>query len=286
MLSYRHAFHAGNHADVLKHFVLIQLSRHLGQKDKPFWIIDTHAGAGLYALDTGYATQLKEYESGIGKLWTRHDLPAALADYVDLVRACNPKATHARDTLRFYPGSPWLALQTLRPQDRLRLFELHSSDSKILQDNFKDQGRCVSVTTANGFDALKALLPPPPRRALVLIDPPYETRDDYTHVIAALKEGLTRFATGTYAVWYPQLARPEARQLPEKLKRLPVKSWLHVALTVHTPSSDGIGMHGSGMFIINPPWTLHNTLAEIMPYLVRSLGQDGGAGFTLEHETP
>jgi 23S rRNA (adenine2030-N6)-methyltransferase len=284
MLSYRHAFHVGNHADVLKHVVLIQLSRYLGQKDKPFWIIDTHAGAGLYALDTGYATQLKEYESGIGKLWTRQDLPAALADYVDLVRTCNPKATHARDTLRFYPGSPWLALQTLRPQDRLRLFELHSSDSKILQDNFKDQGRRVSVSTANGFDAIKALLPPPPRRALVLIDPPYETRDDYTHVIAALKEGLTRFATGTYAVWYPQLARQEARQLPDKLKRLPIRNWLHVTLTVHTPSMDGYGMHGSGMFIINPPWTLHQTLEDIMPYLVQVLGQDAGAGFTLSEQ--
>jgi 23S rRNA (adenine2030-N6)-methyltransferase len=279
MLSYRHAFHAGNHADVLKHFVLVQLCRHLGQKDKPFWVIDTHAGAGLYELDTGYATQLKEYADGIGRLWTRQDLPAELADYVDQVRACNPD-----DSLRFYPGSPWLALQTLRPQDRLRLFELHSSDSKILQDNFQDQGRQVSVTTGNGYNALKALLPPPPRRALVLIDPPYETRDDYSNVISALREGLTRFATGTYAVWYPQLARQEARQLPDKLKHLPIRNWLHVTLTVHTPSADGFGMHGSGMFIINPPWTLHQTLEGIMPYLVRVLGQDAGAGFTLSRE--
>lgn len=279
MLSYRHAFHAGNHADVLKHLVLVQSSRYLAQKDKPFWLIDTHAGAGLYALDTGYATQLKEYESGIGKLWARMDLPAALADYVDLVRACNP------DNLpRFYPGSPWLALQTLRPQDRLRLFELHSSDSKILQENFADQGRRVSVTTANGFDALKALLPPPPRRALVLIDPPYETRDDYPNVIAALQEGLARFSTGTYAIWYPQLARAEARQLPDKLKQLPVRNWLHVTLSVCTPSEDGFGMHGSGMFVINPPWTLHKTLEDIMPYLVEVLGQDAGAGFTLSGE--
>ena len=277
MLSYRHAFHAGNHADVLKHCVLIQLGRYLAQKDKPFWIIDTHAGAGLYTLESGYATQLKEYESGIGKLWTRRDLPAALADYVAQVRACNPDAT-----LRFYPGSPWLALQTLRPQDRLRLYELHSSDCTILQDNFQDQGRRVSVTPANGFDALKALLPPPPRRALVLIDPPYETRDDYTHVISALNEGLTRFATGTYAIWYPQLARPEVQQLLNKLRRLPISNWLHVALTVHTPSADGYGMHGSGMFIINPPWTLHKMLENIMPYLVDVLGQDAGAGFTLE----
>lgn len=285
MLSYRHAFHAGNHADVLKHFVLIQLSAYMGQKDKPFWIIDTHAGAGLYELDAGYATQLREYEGGIGKLWTREDLPAALAAYVDLVRTCNPNATHALDTLRFYPGSPWLALQTLRPQDRLRLFELHSTDSAILQNNFRDQGRRVSIAASNGYDALKALLPPPPRRALVLIDPPYETRDDYANVLTALKEGLTRFPTGTYAIWYPQLARQESRQLPDQLKRLPIQNWLHVALTVHTPSPDGFGMHGSGMFIINPSWTLRKTLENVMPYLVQALGQDAGASFTLEGES-
>lgn len=286
MLSYRHAFHAGNHADVLKHLVLVQLNRYLGQKDKPFWVIDTHAGAGLYALDTGYATQLKEFDSGIGKLWARKDLPPALAEYVALVRAVNPDGA-----LRFYPGSPWLALHTMRPQDRLRLFELHGSDCRILQDNFKhelgsDHARRVTIAAANGFAALKALLPPAPRRALVLIDPSYEMRDDYQHVIAALKDGLARFATGTYAVWYPQLARPEARQLPEKLKRLPAKSWLNVSLTVRAPGSDGFGMHGSGMFIINPPWTLHETLAEIMPWLVPVLGQDAGAGFVLEQETP
>lgn len=282
MLSYRHAFHAGNHADVLKHFLLVQLGRYLAQKDKPFWIVDTHAGAGLYALDKGYATQLKEYQEGIARLWTRDDLPAALAEYVELVRVCNPGSTHALNTLRLYPGSPWFALQTLRPQDRLRLFELHSSDSALLQDNFSEQGRQVTVTAANGFEALKALLPPPPRRALVLIDPPYETRDDYTHVVSALKEGLARFATGTYAVWYPQLARPEARQLPAKLQGLPVKNWLNVTLSVRAPSADGFGMHGSGMFVINPPWTLRRTLEAVMPYLVRVLGQDAGASFTLD----
>ena len=285
MLSYRHAFHAGNHADVLKHFVLLELSRYLAQKDKPFWIIDTHAGAGLYELDTGYATRLKEYEGGIGKLWTRQDVPEALADYVDLVRACNPDSTHELDTLRFYPGSPWLALQSLRPQDRLRLFELHSSESAILQDNFRDQGRRVSIVASNGYDALKALLPPPPRRALVLIDPPYETRDDYSNVIAALNEGLIRFPTGTYAIWYPQLTRLESQQLPAKLKRLPIKNWLDVTLGVQSPSPDGFGMHGSGMFIINPPWTLHKTLEDIMPYLVQVLGQDAEAGFKLEEQS-
>jgi len=277
MLSYRHAFHAGNHADVLKHLVLVQLVRYLAQKEKPFWVIDTHAGAGLYALDVGYATKLAEFETGIGKLWGRKDLPAPLAEYVKLVRELNPDGK-----LKLYPGSPWFALHTMREQDRLRLFELHSSDGRLLQKNFSDAGRRVTIETSDGFAGLKALLPPAPRRGLVLIDPSYEVRDDYRHVLHALRDQLPRFPSGTYAVWYPQLPRIESKELPDKLKRLIGKNWLHVALTVRTPSSDGVGLHGSGMFIVNPPWTLHATLQQIMPYLVAQLGQDAGAKFILE----
>ncbi len=277
MLSYRHAFHAGNHADVLKHLVLVQLVRYLAQKEKPFWVIDTHAGAGLYALDVGYATKLAEFETGIGKLWGRKDLPAPLAEYVKLVRELNPDGK-----LKLYPGSPWFALHTMREQDRLRLFELHSSDGRLLQKNFSDEGRRVTIETSDGFAGLKALLPPAPRRGLVLIDPSYEVRDDYRHVLHALRDQLPRFPSGTYAVWYPQLPRIESKELPDKLKRLIGKNWLHVALTVRTPSSDGVGLHGSGMFIVNPPWTLHSTLQQIMPYLVTQLGQDAGAKFILE----
>jgi 23S rRNA (adenine2030-N6)-methyltransferase len=278
MLSYRHAFHAGNHADVLKHFIEVQLLRYLAQKDKPFWYIDTHAGAGCYALDTGYATQNAEYESGIARLWQRDDMPAALAEYVSLVKRLNPDGQ-----MNLYPGSPLIALELLREQDRLRLFELHPSDSEILDENFAAYGSKVLIQTADGFGALKALLPPPPRRALVLIDPPYEDKQDYQRVVSALREGLKRFSNGLYAVWYPQLQRAEARQLPDQLKQLPVKSWLHVALSVQSPSADGFGMHGSGMFILNPPWLLNGILEEVMPYLVKVLGQDNGAGFELEY---
>ncbi|MDD5176047.1 MAG: 23S rRNA (adenine(2030)-N(6))-methyltransferase RlmJ [Sterolibacterium sp.] len=277
MLSYRHAFHAGNHADVLKHFLLVQLIRYLGQKDTPCWYIDTHAGAGLYALDAGYAKKLAEYTEGIGRLWLRKDLPAQLAEYVEVVRSLNPDGV-----LKAYPGSPWIACQTLRRQDRLRLFELHSSDSRLLQDNFHAAGRRVIVQAADGYAGIKALLPPPSRRALVLIDPAYEDKRDYRNILQTLADGMTRFATGIYALWYPQLQRTESSQLPDKLKRLAVKSWLHVSLTVGTPAVDGFGMHGSGMFIVNPPWTLHDTLKEVMPYLVEVLGQDSGAGFALE----
>ncbi len=277
MLSYRHAFHAGNHADVLKHFVEVQLLRYLAQKDKPFWYIDTHAGAGCYALDTGYATQNAEYETGIARLWERNDLPTTLAEYVALIKRFNPDGQ-----LKLYPGSPLIALELMREQDRLRLFELHPTDSAILQENFAEHGARVLLQEADGFGALKALLPPPPRRALVLIDPPYEDKQDYKRVVTALREGLKRFANGMYAVWYPQLQRAEARELPEQLKKLPVQNWLNVALSVQAPSADGFGMHGSGMFIVNPPWVLHGMLQEVMPYLVKQLGQDAGAAFTLE----
>ena len=278
MLSYRHAFHAGNHADVLKHFIEVQLLRYLAQKDKPFWYIDTHAGAGCYALDTGYAMQNAEYESGIARLWKRNDLPAPLLEYFALVQRLNPDGV-----LNFYPGSPLVAQELLREQDRLRLFELHPTDHEILQENFAAHGNRVLIHKADGFGALKALLPPPPRRALVLIDPPYEEKQDYQRVVTALREGLKRFDYGVYAVWYPQLQRTEARQLPQQLKQLDVKSWLHVALSVQTPSAEGFGMHGSGMFILNPPWTLHSELNQVMPYLTKVLGQDEGARFELEY---
>ncbi|MBI3481085.1 MAG: 23S rRNA (adenine(2030)-N(6))-methyltransferase RlmJ [Nitrosomonadales bacterium] len=278
MLSYRHAFHAGNHADVLKHFVEVQLLRYLAQKDKPFWYIDTHAGAGCYELDSGYAAQNAEYESGIARLWQRDDLPAPLADYVERVKSINPDGL-----LKLYPGSPLLALELLSEQDRMRLFELHPTDHEILCENFSVHGNQVLIQQADGFGALKSLLPPPPRRALVLIDPPYEDKQDYQRVASALGEGLKRFANGVYALWYPQLQRAEARQLPEQLKQLPVKSWLHVALSVQTPNQEGFGMHGSGMFILNPPWLLHGVLQEVMPYLVKVLGQDEHATFILEY---
>lgn len=279
MLSYRHAFHAGNHADVLKHFIEVQLLRYLAQKDKPFWYIDTHAGAGCYALDSGYATQNAEYESGIARLWEREDLPEPLADYVALVKRINPDGQ-----MTLYPGSPLVASELLRDGDKMRLFELHPTDSEILHENFAGYGTQVLMQTADGFGALKALLPPPPRRALVLIDPPYEDKQDYQRVITALREGLKRFVSGVYAVWYPQLQRSEARQLPEQLKQLPVKSWLHVALSVQGLSEEGFGMHGSGMFVLNPPWNLHAVLQQVMPYLVAHLGQDAKAGFTLEYQ--
>jgi 23S rRNA (adenine2030-N6)-methyltransferase len=161
---------------------------------------------------------------------------------------------------------------------------MHSTDSKLLQENFKGAGRVVGITEGDGFAGLKALLPPPPRRALVLIDPSYETKADYANVVKGLQEALKRFATGTYAVWYPMLAKLESHQLPGRLKALGMKNWLHATLEVKAASKDGFGMHGSGMFIINPPWTLQKTLQECLPPLTELLAQGPGARFTLEGE--
>ena len=280
MLSYRHAFHAGNHADVLKHVVVLQIAEYLGEKPGPFWIIDTHAGAGRYALESAHARKLGEYRDGIARLWDRKGLPPAVADYVELVRMLNPDGK-----LRHYPGSPWLARQLLRESDRLRLYELHSSDVKLLQECFAGAGRQVMVTAGDGFAGLKASLPPPPRRALVLIDPSYETRDDYVNVVKCLQDSLKRFPTGIYALWYPLLARLESRKLPARLKALGATNWLHVTLSVKAPASDGFGMNGSAMFIVNPPWTLERKLHETLPALTAILAQGEGARYALESQS-
>jgi 23S rRNA (adenine2030-N6)-methyltransferase len=291
MLSYRHGFHAGNHADVLKHFVLIELLNYLGQKDTAYTYVDTHSGAGLYSLDTGYAMKNAEYETGIAPLWNRDDVPAALQVYLDLVKGMNPSGK-----MRYYPGSPYCANEVMRSQDRLRLFELHPSEIKILSENFRKleahkaeqgerqtvRGKRIMINAGDGFEGLKAILPPPSRRGLVLIDPPYEVKDDYRRVKVCLEDALERFPTGTYAVWYPVLSRIESKQLPERLKRIPANGWLNVTLSISGPTPDGFGLHSSGMFIINPPWTLEATLREVMPYLVRVLGKDVSAKYEIE----
>ncbi|MEO8136216.1 MAG: 23S rRNA (adenine(2030)-N(6))-methyltransferase RlmJ [Betaproteobacteria bacterium] len=277
MLSYRHGFHAGNHADVLKHTVLVQLLRHLTRKDAALSVIDTHAGAGGYSLEAGYATRNAEFADGIGRLWSRRELPTPVRDYVQQVRAVNPDGV-----LRTYPGSPQIALQMLRPQDRLRCYELHTTESKALQEHFRAAGRRVVIVAGDGFAGLKAVLPPPSRRGLVLIDPSYELKEHYREVATAIGDALHRFATGTYALWYPLLRRREAENLPQELRRLAPGDWLDVSLAVMAPAADGFGMHGSGLFVFNPPWNLEASLREALPLLVEALGQDGAASFRLQ----
>lgn len=281
MFSYRHAFHAGNHGDVLKHAVLVHLLEHLAQKDKAYWYIDTHAGAGAYDLHGEYARRSGEATAGIEKIWSRKDLPVGLAAYIEQVRRYNVARGNGQSP-RFYPGSPRIAMQMARKQDRLRLFEAHSTDSRDLRRAFAGEAPRVTVSDQDGFENLFALLPPPPRRGLVLIDPSYEDKADYPRVIATLKGALERFATGSYLIWYPLIARREAQGFAARLKRIQPTGWLHASLTVRAPSADGRGLQGSGVFLVNPPWTLPKMLADVLPYLAKYLAQDTSASFALE----
>jgi 23S rRNA (adenine2030-N6)-methyltransferase len=272
LLSYRHAFHAGNHADVLKHVALVALLDYLTAKPKPLWYVDTHAGAGVYALDRGFAAERGEFDQGIGRLWGRSGLPPAVQRFVDLVRELN-----AGDGLLRYPGSPWFARRLLRPGDRLWLYELHGADHAALSESLR--GRSVRIERGDGLEALRRLLPPQPKRALVLVDPSYEVKDDYQRVLACLEDGVRRFPSGSFALWYPLIDQPAARLLPDRLDRIGAPDWLHVRLRVR---GSGPGLFGSGMFVINPPYTLPDTLAASLPVLVAALGQDDRAGFDLD----
>lgn len=326
MFSYRHAFHAGNHADVLKHTTLIALMKYLTQKDTALTVIDTHAGAGLYRLDGDYTETSGEAQEGIFRLLSEpkaapapaKKAPAApktaapgaakpaaasgwapaLQDYIDLLRGLNPQFAETGNIahLKIYPGSPFIEQQFLNGRDKLKLFELHPTDFKSLSGNIEQLGvgRQVAVAREDGFEALKTFLPPPARRAMVLCDPSYEMKSDYGRVATCMADAVKRFATGTYVVWYPIIPRPEAHDLPRKLKTLAVKagrSWLNAALTVKsskltTDTSGEVirpGLPASGMFVINPPHTLKAELQAALPQMVALLGQDRNAGFTLEH---
>ncbi|MDT9001737.1 23S rRNA (adenine(2030)-N(6))-methyltransferase RlmJ [Paucibacter sp. APW11] len=282
MLAYRHAFHAGNHADVLKHLVLTQVLRYMGEKEKPYTLVDTHAGAGGYSIEGRYAQKKGEYSTGIARLYDARDLPEPLANYVELVREFNTDGQ-----LRQYPGSPAIANLLMREQDRLRVYELHPTDFRILETYLSTRPN-TQVSDKDGFASLKGELPPPSRRGAVLMDPPYEIKTDYAKVLAALREGLQRFPDCVFMIWYPQLALLESTQLAQRLKATAdasaKKGWLHVRLTVDQPDERGFGMLGSGMFIANPPFTLHDDLAACLPLLVDKLGQYDGANFVLEQK--
>ena len=276
MLAYRHAFHAGNHADVLKHIVLMLVLKHMNAKPKGYRFVDTHAGAGGYSLEGRYAQKKGEYERGIGRLWTRTDLPGPVAEYVELVRRFNPDGVLAQ-----YPGSPSIAQLLLRPQDQLRAFELHPTEQKILRTTLAATPGAIAYD-GDGFAGLKSQLPPSSRRAAVLIDPSYEGNGDYAKVVAALREALARFAPGVYMVWHPLVSKLAAAGLPRRLEALAPKGWLHARLTVQQPDTQGFGLAGSGMFVINPPHGLAAQLQGILPWLVEVLGQYDGAHFALD----
>jgi 23S rRNA (adenine2030-N6)-methyltransferase len=293
MFSYRHAFHAGNHADVLKHTVLLAVLKHMAQKDTAFTVFDTHAGAGLYRLDGDYAQTSAEASQGFLKLVATQPaqpFAPAIQDYIDLVASFN-----AQGQWKVYPGSPFIIQQHLRGRDKLKLFELHPTDTNTLTANIAqlEAGRQVAIEREDGFEGVKKFLPPPSRRALLFCDPSYEVKHDYARVSAMVADALQRFATGTYMVWYPIIPRPEAHDLPRKLKTLANKagkSWLEATLTVksskllHSDEGETIrpGLPASGIFLINPPFTLKAVIKDALPQLAAILKQDQHATSTLE----
>ncbi|RZL88505.1 MAG: 23S rRNA (adenine(2030)-N(6))-methyltransferase RlmJ [Variovorax sp.] len=295
MFSYRHAFHAGNHADVLKHTVLIAALDHLLEKDAALTVVDTHAGAGLYRLDGDYAGTSGEAADGILRLLGPKapkpaELSPALQRYLEVVGAFNPNGG-----ARVYPGSPFIVQHLLREHDKLKLFELHPTDSRTLSANIAqlEAGRQIAVLHEDGFGSATKFLPPPSRRALVLMDPSYEIKSDYGRVLDFAAEALKRFATGTYAVWYPIIPRPEAHDLPRRLKTMATKagkSWLHATLTVKsskllttaTGETKRPGLPASGMFLINPPYTLKALLQPALEQARDLLAQDRHAAFSLD----
>ena len=279
MLSYRHAFHAGGHADVLKHIMLVEALDYYRAKDKPWAYIDTHAGAGCYGLEGEVAGKTAEFTDGIGKLWARDDLPEAVARYVAIVRQFNPGGR-----LLCYPGSPALAMTQARSEDRLQLFELHTTDQDALGRTFSGERGRVRIEGRDGFSGLISALPPPSRRAVILIDPSYEIKTDYRRARDTLVVALRKFATGCFLVWYPLLARSEARRLSADLLALGVGSWLDARLQVRHPPADGLGMFGSGVFVVNPPWVLPERLEASLPWLTKTLALDSGAEFSLDYQ--
>ena len=273
MLAYRHAFHAGNHGDVLKHLVLGEVLRHMGEKDKPYTVLDTHAGAGGYSLEGRYAGKKGEFEGGVAALWDDPDgLPEALTRYLRLIRDFNGGAGAK---LTQYPGSPAIAQALMRPSDPLRVYEMHPTDERILRA-FLGGRPHTQVHLADGFASLARELPPPSRRGVVLIDPSYELKPDYGKAVSAVREVMTRFAQAVVIVWYPLIQLVEAVQLPKRLRTAATaapKGWLDARLTVQAADERGFGMMGSGVFVINPPHPLHNTLQECLPVLAERLSR-------------
>ncbi|WP_172561792.1 23S rRNA (adenine(2030)-N(6))-methyltransferase RlmJ [Vibrio furnissii] len=269
MLSYRHSFHAGNHADVVKHIVQSLILSALQQKDKPFVYHDTHSGVGRYDLTHEWSEKTGEYKQGIARLWQQTEVPEDIHSYLEAIKALNDDGE-----LRYYPGSPRVARAHLRSHDRMVLTELHPSDYPLLEQEFH-RDRQVAIFKEDGFARLKASLPPKERRGLVLIDPPYELAKEYRDVVQAIAQSYKRWATGIYAIWYPVVNRCDIEDMIEGLQGLGIRKILQIELGV-SPDTNERGMTASGMIVINPPWKLESQMQRILPFLKEAIAPATG----------
>lgn len=265
-MNYRHAFHAGNHADVFKHAILLRLAALLVRKETPFVYLDSHSGVGRYDLAGDQASRTDEWREGIGRLWTLESAPAAFVGYREAVAALNPDGA-----LRYYPGSPELMRQALRPQDRLLLNELHPEDGRLLKENMA-RDRRVAVHQKDGWLLPRALLPVPERRALLLIDPPFEKADELERCVKAIAEAIGRLRQTVIMLWYPIKDRRQLRRFHAGLQASGAPKLLNVELLIRA-ADDATRLNGSGLAIVNPPWGLEEELRDLLPWLAEHLAQ-------------
>jgi 23S rRNA (adenine2030-N6)-methyltransferase len=280
-MNYRHAFHAGNHGDVLKHVVLTRLLVHLNRKDKPYRVIDAYAGTGLYALDGVEAGKTGEWQGGVGRLAEPFapEIEALLAPYREMIAALNPAGP-----MRLYPGSPEIAARMMRRGDRMIANELHPEDGKRLAEHFARDAR-VKVMQLDAETCVKAALPPPERRGLILIDPPYEQPGEWAKAVRILAEGLKRFATGIFMLWYPIKGKSEEETCLEAVEVLGRPATLRAELRIREPFREG-GLAGSGVIVVNAPWKLDEELGMLVPAIAERLGVGGWGQGTSEWRLP
>lgn len=275
MLSYRHSYHAGNHADVLKHTVLALCIEYLKEKEKPFVYIDTHAGAGRYRLQSQHAEKTGEYLSGVDRIWQTPNKPTGIMPYLQVLQRYNNQPQ-----LKCYPGSPLIAKQLLRLEDRLHLTELHSSDYPLLRHEFLKDKR-ATVLREDGYHQLKSRLPPKERRGIVLLDPSYELKTDYYACVDALREGHRRFSTGIFLLWYPVVSRSQTQRMVNTLVATGIKRIVQIELAVK-PDNTQKGMTASGILVVNAPWQLMSTMESILPWLHAALVPEKIGGYTIK----
>ncbi|SDP07649.1 23S rRNA (adenine(2030)-N(6))-methyltransferase RlmJ [Pseudomonas jinjuensis] len=268
-MNYRHAYHAGNHADLLKHIVLARLFALMARKDTPFAYLDSHSGVGLYDLWGDEASRTGEWQQGIARLWERDDLPELVGDYLQAVQALNPDGQ-----LRYYPGSPELARRLTRPQDRLLLNELHPEDGRLLKSNMAGERR-VAVHQGNGWHVPRAFLPAPEKRAVLLIDPPFEQADELERCVTALDEAIGRMRQTVVAIWYPIKDERQLKRFYQDLQKSAAPKLLRAELLIH-PADSADRLNGSGLVIANPPWPLEDELRSLLPWLAENLAHSEG----------
>jgi 23S rRNA (adenine2030-N6)-methyltransferase len=266
-MNYRHIYHAGCFADVVKHMVLILILQRLQEKEKPFRVIDTHGGIGMYDLRLTEAQKTKEYEDGIQQLWNQDQANPLFKPFMDLIHDLNPDKN-----LTYYPGSPWISSLFLRQDDVLQVCELHPQDYQSLQNLFK-RHKQVQIFHRDGYNSLKAFLPPVEKRGLIFIDPPFEDKNEFSQIVKGLKEAYRRFATGVYCIWFPIKELHTIQQFYKELKELNIPKVLTMEYIIDTRFPVD-SLNGCGLVLINPPWQLDVSLAQILSELLKALGYE------------